>query len=92
MESIPEEGATVLTTEVVSPQYQRDLDRARNRGYQVPTEASPNDFIPAGAYLREGDGVASRIRVNPLLFPSLGQDDDNGLRAGRAHLSNLMKA
>lgn len=90
MENMPEEGATVLTTEVVSPQYG---DRTGHRSrYTVPTEESPNDFTPLGPYVREGGGVASRVRVSPLLFPSLGQDDDNGLRAGRAHLSHLMKA
>lgn len=93
LDSLPSEGATVMTTEVVGPQYQpRDADSFG--GYTVPTVGSPNDFTPTGPFVREGDGVATRVRVNPLVggFPSLAQDSDNGLKAGQTYMRSLMKA
>lgn len=92
LESLPSEGATVLTTEVVGPQYQAaGQDRT---AYSVPTVPSPSDFTPTGPFVREGDGMATRIRVNPALsaFPSLAQDTDNGLKAGQSYMRSLMKA
>lgn len=92
LDSLPPGGATVLTTEVVGPQH-RPTSRGRG-SYSVPTVGSPNDFDPAGPFVREGDGVATRVRVNPVVggFPSLAQDDDNGMRAGQTYMRSLMKA
>ena len=92
LDSLPPGGATVLTTEVVGPQH-RPTSRGRG-SYSVPTVGSPNDFTPAGPFVREGDGIATRVRVNPVVggFPSLAQDDDNGLRAGQTYMRSLMKA
>jgi len=91
-----EGGATVLRHEVVGPQATAFSNRRRAAGYRVPTVPTPGDFESTGPFIREGDGVASRLRVNPVFngdaFPSLGQDDDNGLKAGRAHLGGLVKA
>ena len=92
LDSLPPGGATVLTTEVVGPQH-RPTSRGRG-SYSVPTVGSPNDFDPAGPFVREGDGVATRVRVNPVVggFPSLAQDNDNGMRAGQTYMRSLMKA
>lgn len=92
LDSLPPGGATVLTTEVVGPQH-RPTSRGRG-SYSVPTVESPNDFNPTGPFIREGDGVATRVRVNPVVggFPSLAQDDDNGLKAGQTYMRSLMKA
>ena len=92
IDSLPPGGATVLTTEVVGPQHRPSTrDHA---GYSVPTVASPGDFAPTGPFVREGGGIASRVRVNPVLggFPSLAQDDDNGVKAGQTYMRSLMKA
>lgn len=92
LDSLPSGGATVLTTEVVGPQHR---PTSRGRGpYSVPTVGSPNDFDPTGPFIREGGGVATRVRVNPVVggFPSLAQDDDNGLKAGQTYMRSLMKA
>lgn len=92
LDSLPPGGATVLTTEVVGPQH-RPTSRGRG-SYSVPTVGSPNDFGPTGPFIREGDGIATRVRVNPVVggFPSLAQDDDNGLKAGQTYMRSLMKA
>ena len=92
LDSLPPGGATVLTTEVVGPQY-RSTSRGRG-SYSVPTIEPSNDFNPTGPFVREGDGVATRVRVNPVVggFPSLAQDDDNGLKAGQTYMRSLMKA
>lgn len=92
LDSLPTGGATVLTTEVVGSQH-RPTSRGRG-AYSVPTVGSPNDFDPAGPFIREGGGVATRVRVNPVVggFPSLAQDDDNGLKAGQTYMRSLMKA
>lgn len=92
LDSLPPGGATVLTTEVVGPQH-RPTSRGRG-SYSVPTVESPNDFDPTGSFIREGGGVATRVRVNPVVggFPSLAQDDDNGLKAGQTYMRLLMKA
>lgn len=92
LDSLPPGGATVLTTEVVGPQY-RSTSRGRG-SYSVPTVEPSNDFNPTGPFVREGDGVATRVRVNPVVggFPSLAQDDDNGLKAGQTYMRSLMKA
>lgn len=92
LDSLPPGGATVLTTEVVGPQH-RPTSRGRG-SYSVPTVGSPNDFDPTGPFIREGGGVATRVRVNPVVggFPSLAQDDDNGLKAGQTYMRSLMKA
>lgn len=92
LESIPEEGATVFRTEVVSPQYRPGGgDSAAN--YTVPTKEPANDFQLTGPYERAGGGVAYRFGMNPNLgFPSLGGDDPDGMKAGRIHLNRLAKA
>lgn len=92
LDSLPSGGATVMTTEVVSPQY-RSASGGRGT-YSVPTVDSPNDFIPTGPFVRDGNGLATRVRVNPVVggFPSLAQDDDNGLKAGQTYMRSLMKA
>lgn len=92
LDSLPSDGATVMTTEVVSPQY--DSASSGGGAYSVPTVGSPNDFTPAGPFVREGDGIATRVRVNPIIggFPSLAQDNDNGLKAGQTYMRSLMKA
>lgn len=92
LDSLPPGGATVLTTEVVGPQH-RPTSRGRG-SYSVLTVESPNDFDPAGPFIREGDGVATRVRVSPVVggFPSLAQDNDNGMRAGQTYMRSLMKA
>lgn len=99
LESLPEGGATIMRAEVVGPQAGGVRSRVRSDGgsgaYSVPTVRPGNDFESTGPFVREGDGVASRVRGNPLLaggFPSLGQDDPDGMKAGRAHMRNLMKA
>lgn len=92
LDSLPSDGATVMTTEVVSPQH-RPTSGGRGM-YSVPTVDSPNDFTPTGPFVREGNGLATRVRVNPVVggFPSLAQDDDNGLKAGQTYMRSLMKA
>lgn len=92
LDSLPPGGATVLTTEVVGSQH-RPASRGRG-SYSVPTVGSPNDFDPTGPFIREGGGIATRVRVNPVVggFPSLAQDDDNGLKAGQTYMRSLMKA
>lgn len=91
LDSLPPGGATVMTTEVVSPHHTTSGSAGT---YSVPTVESPNDFTPTGPFIREGDGIATRVRTNPSLggFPSLAQDDDNGLRAGQTYMRSLMKA
>jgi hypothetical protein len=92
LDSLPSGGATVFTTEVVGPQHS---PTSRGRGsYSVPTVGSPNDFTPSGPFVKEGDGIATRVRMNPAIgsFPSLAQDDDNGLKAGQTYMRSLMKA
>lgn len=92
LESLPSGGATVMTTEVVGPQH-RPTSRGQG-SYSVPAVGSPNDFTPTGPFVREGDGIATRVRLNPALgsFPSLAQDNDNGLKAGQTYMRSLMKA
>lgn len=92
LDSLPSDGATVMTAEVVSPQH-RPTSGGRGM-YSVPTVDSPNDFTPTGPFVREGNGLATRVRVNPVVggFPSLAQDDDNGLKAGQTYMRSLMKA
>lgn len=96
LESLADGDTTFLRTEVVGPQadISRMSSRANPGAYSVPTVRPANDFESTGPFVREGDGVASRVRVNPGLagFPSLGQDDPDGMKAGRAHLRGLMKA
>ena len=97
LESLADGDTAFLRTEVVGPQA--DISRMSSRAnppgaYSVPTVGPASDFESTGPFVREGDGVASRVRVNPELagFPSLGQDDPDGMKAGRAHLRGLMKA
>ena len=95
LESLPDEGETIMRAEVVGPQAGRTPRRPRDGTYAVPTVAPSGGFESTGPFVREGGGVASRVRMNPALaggFPSLGQDDPDGMKAGRAHLRNLMKA
>lgn len=96
LESLADGDTAFLRTEVVGPQadISRTPPRANPGAYSVPTVGPANDFESTGPFVREGDGVASRVRVNPELagFPSLGQDDPDGMKAGRAHLRGLMKA
>lgn len=96
LESLADGDTAFLRTEVVGPQadISRMSSRANPGTYSVPTVRPANDFESTGPFVREGDGVASRVRVNPGLagFPSLGQDDPDGVKAGRAHLRGLMKA
>lgn len=97
LESLPDGGATILRTEVVGPQASGTRTRSRTDGgaYPVHTIRPGSDFVSTGPFVREGDGMASRVRVNPALsggFPSLGQDDPDGMKAGKAHLRGLMKA
>lgn len=94
LDSIPEGSeATVWQSDVVSAQHRPGPSDFGARP-PVPTRNPLNDFTPTGPYTYDGDGVASRFAMNPALgaFPSVGQDDDNGLRAGQAHMRNLMKA
>ena len=96
LDSLPEGGATVLRTEVVGPQETefRSRRRSDNGNYTVPTVGS-NNFESTGPFVREGDGVASRIRVNPSLaggFPSVRQDDPDGMKAGMTYLRRIMNA
>ena len=96
LESLADGDTAFLRTEVVGPQADipRMSSRANPGAYSVPTVGPANDFESTGPFVREGDGIASRVRVNPELagFPSLGQDDPDGMKAGRAHLRGLMKA
>lgn len=96
LESLADGDTAFLRTEVVGPQadISRMSSRANPGAYSVPTVRPANDFESTGPFVREGGGVASRVRVNPGLagFPSLGQDDPDGMKAGRAHLRGLMKA
>lgn len=96
LESLADGDTAFLRTEVVGPQanISRTPPRTNPGTYSVPTVGPANDFESTGPFVREGDGVASRVRVNPELagFPSLGQDDPDGMKAGRAHLRGLMKA
>ena len=96
LESLADGDTAFLRTEVVGPQadISRMSSRANPGAYSVPTVRPANDFESTGPFVREGDGVASRVRVNPGLagFPSLAQDDPDGVKAGRAHLRGLMKA
>ena len=96
LDSLPEGGATVLRTEVVGPQETefRSRKRSDNGNYTVPTVGS-GDFESTGPFVREGDGVASRIRANPSLtggFPSVRQDDPDGMKAGMTYLRRIMNA
>lgn len=96
LESLADGDTAFLRTEVVGPQadISRMPSRANPGAYSVPTVGPASDFESTGPFVREGDGIASRVRVNPELagFPSLGQDDPDGMKAGRAHLRGLMKA
>ena len=99
LESLADGDTTLFRSELVGPQADFTQSRTRTDGgfgaYAVPTVGSSGDFESTGPFVREGDGVASRIRVNPGLvngFPSLGQDDPGGLKRGRVHLGRLMKA
>lgn len=92
LDDVPSPEATVFQTEVVSSQH---TPGRRTYGTPpVPTRDPMNDYTPAGRFVDEGDGIASRFTMNPMLggFPSAGAEDDNGLAAGRAHMRNLMKA
>lgn len=99
LESLPEGDTTILRTEVVGPQDPGAGSRVRTDDgggmYPARSVRPGGDFASTGPFVREGDGVASRVRVNPALsggFPSLGQDDPDGMKAGKAHLRGLMKA
>lgn len=93
LDSIPEGSeATVWQSDIVSSQHRPSFDAGAVP--PVPTRPRMNDFTPTGPYTRDGDGIASRFALNPALgaFPSAGQEDDNGMRAGQMHMRNLMKA
>lgn len=84
LDSFPTGETPVMSTELVDTQRAPSL---RNRG-------SDSGAMPTVSLTRESDNLESRIRVNSVIgsFPSLAQDNDNGLKAGQSYMRSLMKA
>lgn len=92
LDSVPS-GTTLFRQEVASVRHSPTYDGQTT--LLRPSASGPvNDFTPTGPFVNEGDGIASRFSMNPMLgaFPSAGEEDDNGMRAGQAHMRNLLRA
>lgn len=93
LDSLPSPEATMWQSDVVTANYRQGPFGSGTRA-PVRQRDPYNDFTPTEPYVNDRDGVASRFSLNPAIgaFPSAGQDDDNGLRAGQTHMRNLLKA